>query len=135
MGKKIKTRTCFSFVGSDYSAQEPRSLASFAHDIDMLQAYAEGQDLYALIGSFCFHNNYEDNLEFKPTLVDCTPFKETIDSKDNKFSVLLTDSITLAGNVQKCAKDLVVGDSIITDEGIKQISQVNFSGVNVDITI
>lgn len=66
MGKKIKTRTCFSFVGSDYSAQEPRSLASFAHDIDMLQAYAEGKDLYALIGSFCFHNNYEDNLEFHP---------------------------------------------------------------------
>ena len=94
MGKKIKTRTCFSFVGSDYSAQEPRSLASFAHDIDMLQAYAEGKDLYALIGSFCFHNNYEDNLEFHPVTHKLQPDGKKRRSKAK--TILLARHIVMA---------------------------------------
>ena len=32
----------------------------------MIKAYAEGKDLYGVIASMCFHNNYEDNLEFHP---------------------------------------------------------------------
>lgn len=30
----------------------------------MLKAFSEGKDLYAIIGTKCFHNNYYDNLEF-----------------------------------------------------------------------
>lgn len=56
----------YSIVGSDFSAQEPRSLASFSKDEAMLKAYDDNKDLYAIIGSKCFHNNYEDNLEFHP---------------------------------------------------------------------
>ena len=62
----FKAKDGYSIVGSDYSAQEPRSLASFSGDKAMLQAYEEDKDLYAIIGSKCFNNNYEDNLEFNP---------------------------------------------------------------------
>lgn len=64
MSKSIKTRTRYCLTGADYSAQEPRSLAAFSKDKDMIDAYNQGKDLYAVIASKCFHNNYEDNLEF-----------------------------------------------------------------------
>ena len=62
--RSIKTRTKYCLTGADYSAQEPRSLAAFSKDKDMIEAYNQGKDLYAVIASKCFHNNYEDNLEF-----------------------------------------------------------------------
>ena len=46
------------------SAQEPRSTASLANDESMLNAYKEGKDLYAVIGSKSFHVPYEECLEF-----------------------------------------------------------------------
>lgn len=55
-------------IGGDYSGQEPRSLCAFAQDKAMQEAYREKKDLYAVIASKCFHNNYEDNLEFPPSL-------------------------------------------------------------------
>ena len=64
VSKSIKTRTRYSICGSDYSAQEPRSTASLANDEAMLNAYIEGKDLYAVIGSKSFHVPYEECLEF-----------------------------------------------------------------------
>ena len=64
VSKSIKTRTRYSICGSDYSAQEPRSTASLANDESMLNAYKEGKDLYAVIGSKSFHVPYEECLEF-----------------------------------------------------------------------
>ena len=63
---KVKTRTLYKLVGSDYSAQEPRLTAHMADETAMKQAYAEGKDLYCVIASKIFNNNYEDNLEFYP---------------------------------------------------------------------
>ena len=37
-----------------------------ANDENMIQAYREGKDLYCVIGTGMFNNNYEDNLEFYP---------------------------------------------------------------------
>ncbi len=54
----------YSIIGSDFSAQEPRSLCSLSGDKHMREAYEQGQDLYAVIASKCFHNDYWDNLEF-----------------------------------------------------------------------
>ena len=45
---------------------EPRLTAHLADDPAMKQAYAEGKDLYCVIASKVFNNNYEDNLEFYP---------------------------------------------------------------------
>ena len=54
----------YSLIGADYSAQEPRSTAALSGDKEMIKAYDEGKDLYAVIRSKCFHNDYWDNLEF-----------------------------------------------------------------------
>ena len=67
MSKSITTRTRYSICGSDFSAQEPRSTASLANDEAMLNAYKEGKDLYAVIGSKSFHVPYQECLEFRPT--------------------------------------------------------------------
>lgn len=54
-------------IGSDYSQQEPRILSYFSDDENMINAYKDKKDLYAMIASRVYHNNYEDNLEFNPT--------------------------------------------------------------------
>lgn len=53
-------------VGGDYSQQEPRLLSYYSTDEHMINAYKDGKDLYAMIASKVYHNNYEDNLEFHP---------------------------------------------------------------------
>ena len=63
---KVKTRTLYKLVGSDYSAQEPRLTAHLGNEEAMRQAYLEGKDLYCVIASKVFNNRYEDNLEFYP---------------------------------------------------------------------
>ena len=57
----------YEIVGSDFGAQEPRSLASFSNDEAMLDAYENDKDLYAVMGTKCYHNDYFDNLEFSAT--------------------------------------------------------------------
>ena len=55
---KIKVRTQYKIVGSDYSAQEPRLTAFMSGDTNMLQAYKEGKDLYCVIAQSVFNNEY-----------------------------------------------------------------------------
>lgn len=55
-----------SFVSADYSQQEPRLLSAYSKDEAMIQAYKDNKDLYAMIASKIYHNNYEDNKEFYP---------------------------------------------------------------------
>lgn len=54
------------FIGNDYSQQEPRLLAQYSEDETMIGSYQDGKDLYSLIASEVYHNNYEDNREFRP---------------------------------------------------------------------
>lgn len=62
----IKTRTPYVLVGSDFSQQEPRLMSNYSKDENMINAYRNGKDLYSMIASRVFKNNYEDNLEFYP---------------------------------------------------------------------
>ena len=41
-------------------------LAHYSNDEHMIDAYKQGKDLYASIASKVYHNNYEDNREFRP---------------------------------------------------------------------
>lgn len=66
MAKKIKTRTLYKLVGSDYSAQEPRITTFLSGDPAMRQAYLDGKDLYCVIAANIYNNKYEDNLEHYP---------------------------------------------------------------------
>lgn len=53
-------------VGSDFSQQEPRILAQFSQDHNLINAYKEGKDLYAWSASLVFHKPYEECKEFYP---------------------------------------------------------------------
>ena len=64
--KSLNVRTRYKIIGGDFSAQEPRLTAFYAQDKAMIDAYAQGRDLYAVIGSMCFNKPYEDCLEFYP---------------------------------------------------------------------
>lgn len=64
--KKLRTRTRYRIVGSDYSAQEPRMSCFLSSDEKMLEAYTHGKDLYAMIASSALGVKYEDCLEFWP---------------------------------------------------------------------
>ena len=57
----------YAIVGSDYSGQEMRVLASAANDKAMITAYENKQDIYATVASLIYKNNVEDNLEFPPS--------------------------------------------------------------------
>ena len=70
-----------SFVGSDYSGQEMRVLASVSNDDAMLEAYKNKQDIYAKVASLVYHNDIEDNLEFRPGTGELQP-----DGKERRSS-------------------------------------------------
>ena len=51
-------------LSSDFSQQEPRVLAHMCGDKSLIEAYAQGKDIYAVMASQAFHKPYEDCLEF-----------------------------------------------------------------------
>ena len=74
------------FVGADYSQQEPRLLSAYSGDEAMIGAYKNGKDLYAMIASRVYKNNYEDNLEKHK---DGTAFPEGKKRRSSVKSLLL----------------------------------------------
>lgn len=59
----FKATDGYSLVGGDYSQQEPRIMAQFAQDENMINAYKEKKDLYATVASKVHNNGYWDNME------------------------------------------------------------------------
>lgn len=74
-------------VGGDYSAQEPRTTAFFSQDEQMINAYKEDKDLYAVIASAAFGVPYEQCLEFYPegTVIDYEGQKVTCGHKTHLY--------------------------------------------------
>ena len=57
----------YALMSSDYSQQEPRSLAALCRkqgDSQMYETFMKGKDLYSEIASKAFNRKYEDCLEF-----------------------------------------------------------------------
>lgn len=79
-------RPGYILVGSDFSQQEPRLLANYAKDENMINAYIDGKDLYAVMASKVYNNKYEDNKEFYP---DGTMNPEGKKRRTNMKSLLL----------------------------------------------
>lgn len=73
-------------IGSDYSQQEPRSLAELSGDESMRHAYEQNLDLYSVIGSKLYGVPYEECLEFHP---DGSTNKEGKLRRNSVKSVLL----------------------------------------------
>lgn len=64
--KIFKARDGYKLVGGDFSQIEPRVLAFLSGDGSMINAYKEGKDLYAIMGSQVYQLPYEDCREFYP---------------------------------------------------------------------
>lgn len=129
---KVKTRTLYKLVGSDYSAQEPRITTFLSGDPNMRQAYLEGKDLYCVIAANIYNNNYEDNLEHysEGTIIELDG-KQTVAGSDKTYTKQVTDKLevpyfylvpTIAGSVQ--ASNIKAGDKIVANEGTFEVSAI-----------
>lgn len=54
----------YIMMSSDFSQQEPRCLAHFSGDESLIEAYAKGKDIYAVMASQAFHMPYDQCTEF-----------------------------------------------------------------------
>lgn len=64
--KIFRARPGYKLVGGDFSQIEPRVLAYVSGDEAMQNAYREGKDLYAIMGSQVYNLPYDDCREFYP---------------------------------------------------------------------
>lgn len=84
--KIFRAREGYKLVGGDFSQIEPRVLAYFSGDENMQNAYKEGKDLYAIMGSQVYNLPYEECREFYP---DGSVNKEGKERRTTMKSVLL----------------------------------------------
>ena len=129
---KVKTRTQYKLVGSDYSAQEPRITTFLSGDPAMRAAYLEGKDLYCVIASNIYNNEYWENLEnFPEGYILELDGKKTVAGNDKSYKKQVSDKLevpyyylvsTISGT--KAAGEIQAGDSIIADEGAFVVSSV-----------
>lgn len=129
---KVKTRTLYKLVGSDYSAQEPRITTFLSGDPNMRQAYLEGKDLYCVIASNIYNNKYEENLEnFPEGYILELDGKKTVAGNDKSYKKQVSDKLevpyyylvpTTSGI--KAAAEIHAGDSVVADEGVFVVAAV-----------
>lgn len=55
----------YVLIGCDYSQQEPRILAHLSQDINLIQAYVEGKDIYSWCGSLVYKIPYDECKEYR----------------------------------------------------------------------
>lgn len=84
--KIFRARDGYKLVGGDFSQIEPRVLAFISGDEAMQDAYKEGKDLYAIMGSKVYNMSYDDCREFYP---DGTVNPEGKERRTTMKSVLL----------------------------------------------
>jgi hypothetical protein len=112
-------------------------------DEAMRQAYAEGKDLYCVIASKVFNNNYWDNLEFYREFSEVVVGDSiVIAGSDKKFDLTLDaeNSITIpwcylveTERGEVAASDLVVTDKIKSgDEFIELLELQKAENTNID---
>ena len=85
--KIFKAREGHVLIGSDFSAIEPRILATVSQDPTMLRTFNDGIDIYASMASLIFGVPYEECLEFHPETGAKQP--EGKDRRTQTKSVLL----------------------------------------------
>jgi len=62
----FKATDGYKIVGGDFKSQEPRLTTHMSQDENMLKAYREDKDLYAVIASLSFGVPYNECLEYNP---------------------------------------------------------------------
>lgn len=131
---KVKTRTLYKLVGSDYSAQEPRITTFLSGDPNMRAAYLEGKDLYCVIAANIYNNDYWDNTEFYKefTEVDIGGNK-AIAGSDKTFTMVIDteNSITVpwcylieTDRGELAAQEIKTTDRIKSSDGFIEILDI-----------
>ena len=73
-------------ISADYSQQEPRVLAHLSEDKNLIKAYNDGKDLYAMMSSIIYNKSYDDSKEHYP---DGSYNKEGKERRDKIKSMIL----------------------------------------------
>ena len=76
----------YVLISSDFSQQEPRTLAHMSGDQNMRQAYIDGKDIYAWIAEKIYKVPYDECKEFRP---DGTKNPEGKKRRDSVKSIIL----------------------------------------------
>lgn len=111
---------------------EPRITTFLSNDPNMRQAYLDGKDLYCVIASNIYNNDYWDNTEFykEGTVIELDG-KKTVAGSDKTILKQVTDKLevpyyylipTAVGDV--AASDIKIGDKIIATEGEYAVAAV-----------
>lgn len=106
-------------VGGDYSQQEPRILSQFSQDENMVTAYKEGKDLYAVMAAGIYHNKYEDNKEFFP---DGTLNPEGKRRRSNTKSLLL--GLMYGRGIRSIAEQIKAHNGEVNENDIKEAKEI-----------
>lgn len=131
-------------VGADLSAAEVRAGVNSSRDDIMVQAYNEGKDLYAVVGSQAYKCSYEDCLEsypegtkvmFEGREVIAGNEKEYIEEPiNNIFTIPYFRLVnTIKGFIK--ADQLTKEDILLTDEGEVNIKDISIKDNKVYIRI
>lgn len=84
--KMFRARPGYVLISSDFSQQEPRTLAHMSGDKHLIQAYLDGKDIYAWIAERIYKVPYEECKEFRP---DGTKNPEGKKRRDSVKSIIL----------------------------------------------
>ena len=84
--KMFRGEPGYVLISSDFSQQEPRTLAHMSKDENMIQAYIDGKDIYAWIAEKIYKVPYEECKEFRP---DGTKNPEGKKRRDSVKSIIL----------------------------------------------
>lgn len=120
---------------------EPRITTFLSGDPNMRAAYLEGKDLYCVIAANIYNNEYWQNLEnFPEGYVLELDGKKTVAGTDKSYKKQVSDQLevpyyylvpTTSGT--KAAHEILVGDSIIAEEGHFKVAAVETIGDNTKI--
>ena len=113
--KIFKAREGYVFVGSDYSQVEPRVLASLANETHMIEAYKQGQDLYAMMASKIYGVPYEQCLEFHPVTGEKQPEGKARRSSVKSILLGIMYDRGAGGIAQQCGKPKAWAEQIRED--------------------
>lgn len=84
--KMFRGEPGYVLISSDFSQQEPRTLAHMSGDENMIQAYIDGKDIYAWIAEKIYKVPYDECKEFRP---DGTKNPEGKKRRDSVKSIIL----------------------------------------------
>lgn len=102
--KMFRASPGYVLISSDFSQQEPRTLAHMSGDEHLIQAYIDGKDIYAWIAEKIYKVPYEECKEFRP---DGSKNPEGKKRRDSVKSIILGRHIVMPHYSEMSSANLV----------------------------